>query len=170
MRPGPGVSVHGIRADERAGGRRETPVGVSDRLTAGDDTMPTKEEKDPKEAHVRRLMDEQKLVIERLLLLRKPGAETQAAPEEETKKGDLFDRAEASLRKELESATKEQLLARAGRLERAYRKLIAGSYGICEGCGGEIPRRRLEAMPEALYCTPCQEKKETTGRIIRATG
>jgi len=132
--------------------------------------MPRKAKKDLKKALTRRLMEERKLVMKRLLLLRKSVAETQAVTEEEARSGDLPDRAEASLRKELELATREQLLARAASLERAYRKLIAGTYGICEGCGQMISRSRLEAMPEAIYCTPCQEKKENTGRIIRATG
>ncbi|MBI3989900.1 MAG: TraR/DksA C4-type zinc finger protein [candidate division NC10 bacterium] len=132
--------------------------------------MPRKAKKDLKKALTRRLMEERKLVMKRLLLLRRAGVETLAVPEEEGRKGDLLDQAQASLRKEVESAIREQLLARAASLERAYRKLIAGTYGICEGCGQMISRSRLEAMPEAIYCTPCQEKKENTGRIIRATG
>lgn len=27
-----------------------------------------------------------------------------------------------------------------------------GEYGICEKCGKEIPRERLEAIPEARFC------------------
>lgn len=83
---------------------------VSDRLSTEDDTMPGRVKKDQKEALARRLIEEQKLIMEWLLLLGKSGAETQAVYEEEARHGDFLDRAEASLRKELESATREQLL------------------------------------------------------------
>lgn len=45
-------------------------------------------------------------------------------------------------------------------MDRAYRKLMNGSYGTCEGCGTDIPAKRLEAMPDAAYCLLCQEERE----------
>lgn len=38
--------------------------------------------------------------------------------------------------------------------------LEAGTYGLCEECDGAIPLPRLEALPFATTCVPCQEKKE----------
>jgi DnaK suppressor protein len=35
-----------------------------------------------------------------------------------------------------------------------------GLYGICQTCGGRIPRRRLQAMPTATLCVACQEQAE----------
>lgn len=39
-------------------------------------------------------------------------------------------------------------------------RLREGTYGLCQGCGGRIPQRRLEAMPTATLCVPCQEERE----------
>lgn len=30
-------------------------------------------------------------------------------------------------------------------------------FGLCEGCGEEIPRRRLELMPWARHCVACAD-------------
>ena len=37
-------------------------------------------------------------------------------------------------------------------VERALAKLDAGTYGVCEVCGKEIPSARLEAMPATRFC------------------
>lgn len=39
---------------------------------------------------------------------------------------------------------------------RALRYMAEGRYGVCEGCGGEIPVQRLRAVPQARFCVPCQ--------------
>jgi RNA polymerase-binding transcription factor DksA len=41
--------------------------------------------------------------------------------------------------------------------EMARRKLEEGSYGLCDRCGCEIARIRLEELPSALFCKPCAE-------------
>lgn len=38
-----------------------------------------------------------------------------------------------------------------------------GTYGVCASCEEPIPRRRLEAVPWARLCVPCQERAETSG-------
>lgn len=37
----------------------------------------------------------------------------------------------------------------------AFRRLEAGTYGVCERCGKEIPLNRLQVEPFARYCVPC---------------
>ena len=32
-----------------------------------------------------------------------------------------------------------------------------GTYGICVGCGGEIPRARLDVLPFASTCVSCAD-------------
>ena len=44
------------------------------------------------------------------------------------------------------------------RLCRAREALANGTYGLCVDCGEAIPDRRLEALPDALRCVPCQSK------------
>lgn len=38
------------------------------------------------------------------------------------------------------------------RMREALQAMDDGSYGICRTCGEPIPRERLEAVPETLYC------------------
>lgn len=47
------------------------------------------------------------------------------------------------------------------RLARARAAIAAGTYGICVDCGAEIPAGRLQAIPDAERCVPCQ------GRAVR---
>jgi RNA polymerase-binding transcription factor DksA len=53
------------------------------------------------------------------------------------------------IRSSLERDLKNNLMAR--------HKLEEGSYGLCDRCGGEIARIRLEELPSALYCKACAE-------------
>jgi DnaK suppressor protein len=46
-------------------------------------------------------------------------------------------------------------------VEDALLRLRDGSYGTCMDCGIEISRKRLEALPWALYCVTCQERRQT---------
>jgi len=43
-------------------------------------------------------------------------------------------------------------------VERALRKIEKGNYGICEKCGKEIKKERLEVLPEAKFCSLCAKK------------
>ncbi|GAA1860203.1 TraR/DksA family transcriptional regulator [Microbacterium koreense] len=40
----------------------------------------------------------------------------------------------------------------------ALNRLDAGTYGVCIRCGTEIPPARLEAVPHAAACVPCQSR------------
>ena len=62
-------------------------------------------------------------------------------------------------------AHEEFVSMRLNRLDYAHLRMInealdrieSGDYGICLGCDGEIPGKRLNALPWARYCVPCQE-------------
>jgi RNA polymerase-binding transcription factor len=41
----------------------------------------------------------------------------------------------------------------------ALRRMAEGSYGTCERCTVDIPLQRLEVLPHARFCVPCQRKK-----------
>ncbi len=41
-------------------------------------------------------------------------------------------------------------------IDAAQKRLAAGTYGVCEGCGKPIPLTRLRALPTTRYCVPCQ--------------
>ncbi len=118
------------------------------------------------QAVARRLIDERRSLRKRLLHLQKfdTAPAVRDTPEDHVRSVEMLDMAADSFRKDLQYTTREKLLARAAQLDRGYRKVMNGSYGICEGCGMDIPAKRLEAMPDAAYCPPCQEEREGSRR------
>jgi DnaK suppressor protein len=47
-----------------------------------------------------------------------------------------------------------------GRVEAALARLDSGTYGNCVSCQGEISETRLRALPFALRCRACEERRE----------
>ncbi|MGW6642306.1 TraR/DksA family transcriptional regulator [Streptomyces iakyrus] len=43
-------------------------------------------------------------------------------------------------------------------IDAAFARLQEGAYGICQGCGRPIPVERLEILPYARCCVPCQQR------------
>ncbi len=48
-------------------------------------------------------------------------------------------------------------------IDAALARLNAGKYGSCAACGGPIPIQRLQALPFATLCVPCQSSREGRG-------
>jgi len=46
------------------------------------------------------------------------------------------------------------------KIDKALKRVEAGTFGLCEECGCEIPSKRLEALPYVAFCLKCQEKHE----------
>src|SRR5216110_1853091 len=46
------------------------------------------------------------------------------------------------------------------RIEEALVRLDAGEYGRCFACAAEIAATRLRALPFAVRCTKCEERRE----------
>ena len=46
------------------------------------------------------------------------------------------------------------------RIDQALVRLDAGQYGSCFDCEREIPERRLRALPFAVRCQACEERRE----------
>jgi DnaK suppressor protein len=42
-------------------------------------------------------------------------------------------------------------------IDEALDRIDAGDYGVCLSCEDIIPDKRLNALPWAKYCVPCQE-------------
>lgn len=61
-----------------------------------------------------------------------------------------------------EAHTRDALLAAARhsaeQLTGALGRIADGTYGGCDRCGVAIPVERLEALPHARFCVPCQER------------
>lgn len=47
-------------------------------------------------------------------------------------------------------------------IDAALVRLDAGHYGTCAACDRVIPSRRLRALPFAVRCQPCAERRERT--------
>ena len=63
----------------------------------------------------------------------------------------------------LQAMTRSQSAAMIGNLRdmlisigEALEQIEDGTYGVCEVCGKNIPKKRLEALPEATMCTKCR--------------
>lgn len=54
---------------------------------------------------------------------------------------------------------------RLAEIDDALQRIKDGTYGICEGTGEPIPKRRLEVFPAARYTVAYQEKLEKEGRL-----
>ena len=50
-------------------------------------------------------------------------------------------------------------------IQAALERLARGEFGICQECEEEIPLKRLQAIPWASYCVPCQERVESMGSV-----
>lgn len=55
------------------------------------------------------------------------------------------------------------------RIARATERLAADPdrFGLCDDCEEEIPFARLEAMPYATLCAPCQQKHDPPRNVRR---
>jgi len=64
-----------------------------------------------------------------------------------------------------------QLVSREGRylhhINEALDRIKKGTYGICRTCGDEIPKKRLEVVPNATQCIKCKNKEERKIRTRR---
>ena len=54
-------------------------------------------------------------------------------------------------------------------VQSALAKIEERAYGLCERCEEPIPRKRLDAVPWARLCVPCQSEAEAAGHHGKAT-
>lgn len=59
---------------------------------------------------------------------------------------------------EILTAIEQTALAELDRIHLALERMEAGTFALCEACGGEIGADRLRAVPYATHCRPCEEK------------
>jgi DnaK suppressor protein len=60
----------------------------------------------------------------------------------------------------LESRTRELR-----EIDEALERIRDKSFGICEECAKPMPEARLEAIPYARLCAPCQRKEEESSGL-----
>ena len=66
--------------------------------------------------------------------------------------------------REMDASIGEQVERRLGEVDRALKKLEEGTYGLSDESGEQIPKGRLEAVPEAVYTVEEQQRREKERR------
>lgn len=84
--------------------------------------------------------------------------------------GDAADAAFDSSGEEIASTLAELEAKELAQIERALRRLKAGTYGKCEVCSVKIPVARLNALPFSTLCVKCQRDMEAEGGWAGAHG
>jgi len=80
---------------------------------------------------------------------------------------DTGDQAMLDMAEELDLSLLEMRNKNLKAIKDALQRLKEGTYGVCEGCGTEIPEKRLMVMPFTTYCVDCQQKQEVLEKIER---
>jgi DnaK suppressor protein len=79
----------------------------------------------------------------------------------ETDSGDM---SQSIFDREMDASVGGGIERRLGEVGRALQKVEEGTYGVCDDTGEEIPRGRLEAVPEAVRTVEAQQRFERERR------
>ncbi|HEX5011949.1 MAG TPA: TraR/DksA C4-type zinc finger protein [Planctomycetota bacterium] len=90
----------------------------------------------------------------------KLGNEALRADEPDTDSEDVADHGSDAFERNMTLGLMENEARTLHQIEDALEQMEGGRYGVCILCGQAIPLARLEALPFATTCVPCQEKAE----------
>jgi RNA polymerase-binding protein DksA len=88
------------------------------------------------------------------------GSLTDESGEETAFDNHLGDTATVTYDRELDYTLEENSEHVLAEIDAALHRIEAGTYGICQNCGTQIPQERLEALPWATLCIDCQRDRE----------
>jgi DnaK suppressor protein len=74
--------------------------------------------------------------------------------------GDDLEQSDADVQGDIEFALLQMRAETLARIDEALIRLDAGKYGSCFECAAEISERRLRALPFAVRCQACEERRE----------
>lgn len=77
---------------------------------------------------------------------------------------DTGDMSQSIFDREMDATVEEGIRRRLAEVERALQKIEDGTYGVCDDTGENIPRGRLEAVPEAVRTVEAQQRFERERR------
>jgi len=83
---------------------------------------------------------------------------------------DEIDRSDSSFQEDLDLALLQMKTEALSRINQALVRLEAGEYGACAECTEDIPEPRLRALPFAVRCQACEERREDAQRRERRGG
>ena len=96
--------------------------------------------------------------------------ERDRSQEEQDTELDSGDEAQQMFTREMDASIGEQTERRLEDIDRALEKVEEGSYGVCDDTGEEIPKGRLEAVPEAIRTVEAQQNFERERRPASGGG
>ena len=73
---------------------------------------------------------------------------------------DAAETSEADIQDDIEFALIQMKSETLHKIEEALHRLEDGTYGNCFECGGEVSEKRHRALPFAVRCTACEERRE----------
>jgi DnaK suppressor protein len=73
---------------------------------------------------------------------------------------DQLEYSDADIQGGIEFALLQMRAATLSRIDEALVRLDTGTYGSCFECAGNISERRLRALPFAVRCQACEERRE----------
>jgi len=83
---------------------------------------------------------------------------------------DEIDRSGAWLQGDPDLALLQMRTEALGQVDQALVRLAAGTYGAGVECADDIPEPRLRALPLAVRCQACEQKREDAQRLERRGG
>jgi DnaK suppressor protein len=81
--------------------------------------------------------------------------------------GDIYDMASSERDRELNLLISDRDRDKLLEIDDALERIEDNTYGICEECGGKIPKERLKIMPFALFCVQCKSVMEKEKNLAR---
>lgn len=81
--------------------------------------------------------------------------------------GDDLEHSDADIQGSIELTLLQMRAEILTRIDEALVRLDAGKYGSCFECESEISERRLRALPFAVRCQTCEERREQEQRHAR---
>ena len=90
--------------------------------------------------------------------------ELERGEEEGDTQGDSGDQSQNLFEREVDATLEQQFGQEIEDVERALEKIEEGTYGVSDESGEQIPKGRLEAMPQAAYTIEEQQRREKVRR------
>ncbi len=84
--------------------------------------------------------------------------------------GDDLEHSDADIQGDLDCALLQMRAETLTRIDEALERIDGGQYGSCWECGRGISERRLRALPFAVRCQVCEERREQEQRHARQLG
>ena len=73
---------------------------------------------------------------------------------------DEAEQSDANISEDIDFALLQLKAETLSRIDVALSRLHAGEYGLCYECGAEISEVRLRALPFAVRCKTCEDRRE----------